>query len=115
MTGKSEAPPDATLLRVHNTRKPDQVVSVAMDPSSGQLQTQGLHELFGIKEIRFETRDIVENLQEIAQILSFLLESMSEAEDLGLPYGYGDEFEFFGIPYTLYEEGDVRVLRRGDG
>ncbi|HOV85104.1 MAG TPA: hypothetical protein PLM79_02005 [Syntrophobacteraceae bacterium] len=111
MTQSSQTVQENVLLTLQNSRKPEQVVSVTMDPTRKRLQTRGLKDLFGVDEIRFETRDLVENLQEIAQVISFLFETISRAEDLHLPYGYQDEFEFQGIRYTLYKEEGVRVLR----
>jgi hypothetical protein len=106
-------PEDRTvLLRIQNSRKPDQIIHVVLDRSNGHFETQGLRDLFGVKEIRVETMDILRSLPEYAEVLSFLFESMSTAQDLNLPFGYQNEFEFGDARYTLYDEGDYRVLKK---
>jgi hypothetical protein len=102
----------AVLLKIQNRSKPDQVIHVVLDRASSQFKTEGLKPLFGIKEIRIDSTDLLQSLPEYAQVLSFLLETMSAAQDLHLPYGYQNEFSVENIKYSLLEEGDYRVLRR---
>jgi hypothetical protein len=100
------------LLKIQNSRKPEQVISLVRDPDAGGLHTEGLTKLFNVQEIWIDTRNIAEALTEYARILSFLMETMSESEDLHLPYGFQDEFTFEGLRYSLKSEGAYRVLRR---
>lgn len=98
------------LLKIQNSRKPDQVVYLILDKEKGQFRTEGLKSNFGVKDIRIIERDLLSALEEYAQVLTFLLETMSEAQNLRLPYAYQDEFELNGVRYTLYDEGDHKVL-----
>ena len=100
------------LLTIQNNKNPDQGIFLVIDASREHLETQGLQALFGLKEIRMATQDVVEALHEYAQVLSFILETISTAEELGLPYRYENEFQFGDARYTLYEEGEHRMLRK---
>jgi hypothetical protein len=112
---KSVTPDDPDiLLSIQNNKNPEQVVYLVIDESREHLETQGLKALFGLKEIRLDTQDIVESLQEYAQVLSYVFETMATGNNLGLPYSYQNEFRFGNANYTLYEEGDHRVLKRVD-
>jgi hypothetical protein len=102
------------LLQIQNSKKPDQMIRLVMDRSNGHFETEGLKDLFGVKEIRIETGDVLGSLVEYAGVLSFLLEAMSAAQDLNLPFAYENEFELQGVKYTLYNKGDYRVLQRVD-
>jgi len=100
------------LLTIQNNKNPDQGIFLVIDESREHLITQGLQALFGLKEIRMATQDVVQSLHEYAQVLSFILETISTAEELGLPYSYQNEFQFGDAAYTLYEEGGHRFLKK---
>ena len=100
------------LLTIQNNKNPDQGIFLVIDESREHVETQGLQAFFGLKEIRIATQDIVESLHEYAQVLSFILETISTAEELGLPYSYQNEFRFGDAVYTLYEEGEHRFLKK---
>lgn len=100
------------LLKIQNSRKPDQVIDLVLDESKGFFRTRGLKEQFGLKEIRIESHDVLESMQEVAMVLSHILETISAGQDLRLPYMYQNEFAFKGSRYSMYEMGDFRVLRR---
>ena len=98
------------LLLIQNSSKPHQTIRVVMDRDANCFRTEGLKLLFGVREIRIESADLLENLEEYAKVLSFLFETMSTAEDLHLPYGYQNIFEFGGRRYILRQEGDYESL-----
>ena len=102
------------LLQIQNSKKPDQMIRLVMDRSNGHFETEGLKDLFGVKEIQIQTADVLESLVEYAEVLSFLLEAMSSAQELNLPFAYENEFELHGVKYTIYNKGDFRVLQRVD-
>lgn len=111
----SSIPEDATvLLKIQNSSKPDQLINVVWDRERNEFKTEGLKDLFGVKEIRIDSGDFLQSLQEYGQVLSFLLETMSAAQDLHLPYGYQNEFTVEDVRYSLLDEGDYRVLKRID-
>ncbi len=105
---------ETVLLTLQNNSKPDQIVYLVLDKLNGYCKTKGLSNLFGVKEIRIESTDMVESLPEYAGVLSFLFETMSAAEELKLPYSFQNEFEYGNARYTIYDEGDYRVLKRAD-
>ena len=110
---KSVTPDDQDiLLSIQNTKNPEQVIYLVLDESRDHLETQGLQSLFGLKEIRLDTKDVIESLQEYAQVLSHIFETIATGNDLGLPYSYQNEFQFGNASYTLYEEGDHRLLKK---
>jgi hypothetical protein len=105
--------PEGTLiLQIQNSKKPEQLISVVLEDENGPFETRGLKELFGLQEIRIDRMEFMEWMDEFALVLSFLLETMSAAQDLNLPYGYQDEFEYKGQRYTLFSSDGHRILKR---
>lgn len=101
------------FLSIQNNRKPEQIVQFVRVEIDGHFETEGLRELFGLSEIRVEATDVFRSFEEITGVLSFLLDTMSEAQDLNLPYAYAPEFQLNGQVYRLEEEEGYRVLRLG--
>lgn len=100
------------LLKIQNNKKPDQIINLVLNKGEGAFETRGLRDLFGVKEIRIDSGDVISSLPEYAMVLSYLLEAMSAAQDFNQPFMYNNVFVFQGNKYTLNEEGDYRVLRR---
>jgi hypothetical protein len=100
------------LLSIENNRNPGQVIYLVIDDSRKHLETQGLQRFFGLKEIRLDTQVVLESIHEYAAVLSYILDTISTARDLNLPYRYQDEFTVGGVSYTLYEEGEYRSLKK---
>ncbi len=103
------------LLSIQNTRNPAQGIFLVIDESRKHLQTQGLMDHFGLKEIRLDTQDVLEDLHQYAQVLTFILDTITTAGDLGLPYRYQNEFQYGDTNYTLFEEGEYRALKKAEG
>lgn len=102
------------LLQIQNRQKPYEVIDLVWDRNNNTFQTEGLNHLFGVKEIRIESRNFFQSIERYAHVLSFLLQTMSDAKEYKLPYAYQNHFEFGSERYTLYEEGDYRVLKELD-
>lgn len=100
------------LMTIQNRKNPEQIIRFVQNPLNGHFETEGLQQYFGLKEIRVETEDVIESLQEYGEVLSFLLETMSAAKELGLPYHYENEFDFKGGRYSLREKDGLRLLKR---
>ncbi|NLI81919.1 MAG: hypothetical protein GX443_09570 [Deltaproteobacteria bacterium] len=100
------------LMTIQNRQKPDQLIKLVQNRFNGHFETEGLMQYFGLKEIRVETEDIIASLQEYGDVISFLLETMSAAKDLGIPYVYENEFDFKGVRYSLREKDNLRLLKR---
>jgi hypothetical protein len=105
-------PGGALILQIQNSKKPDQILDIILDEENGHFETRGLRALFGIEEIWIERMEFMEGMDEFALVISFLLETMSAAQDLNLPYGYQDKFEYKGQYYTLFRRNGHRVLTR---
>ena len=103
------------LLSIQNSKNPAQGILLVIDESREYLQTQGLRTLFGVKEIRLNTQEVLRDLQEYAQVLTFILDTIATADQLGLPYSYQNEFQFGDVDYTLYEDGEFRLLKKAEG
>jgi len=100
------------LMTIQNSKRPEQLISIVRDEGIGGFRTEGLRKYFGVKEIRIDFQELMGAVPEFGQVLSFLFESMSAAQELNLPFAYQDEFSFQNGRFTLYEDGDYRVLHR---
>ena len=103
------------LLSIQNTKNPAQGILLVIDESREYLKTQGLSTIFGVKEIRLTTQEVLQDLHEYAQVLTFILDTIATADELGLPYSYQNEFQFGDVDYTLYEDGEYRLLKKAQG
>jgi hypothetical protein len=100
------------LMTIQNNKRPDQLIFVVRDHDTGGFRTEGLKNLFGVKEIRVDFQELMQAVPEYGEVLSFLLETMSAAKELNLPYAYEDEFNYRNMRFTLHADGDYRVLHR---
>lgn len=105
---------NAVFLQIQNSKKPEQIISVILDDSENHFETDGLRRLFGLDEVWIERNDFLAWMEEYALVLSFLLETMSAAQDLNLPYNYLDHFEYKGQNYSLMRQDGHRILKRKD-
>ncbi len=105
--------PDSTVfLQIQNSKKPDQLISLVLDDSHDHFETQGLKTLFGLDEVWIDRDDFLLSMEDYATVLSFLLETMSAAQDYNLPYSYLEEFEHRGQRYSLINRNGYRVLKK---
>lgn len=100
------------LLQIQNGKKPDQIISVILADPGSHFETRGLSGFFGVDEIWIDRNEFLQAMEEYAGVLSFLLETMSAAQDLQLPYGYQDQFDYKGRRYSLSRKNGYRVLKR---
>ncbi|MCE5336487.1 MAG: hypothetical protein LLG06_18070 [Desulfobacteraceae bacterium] len=111
--GQSE---NTVFLQIQNSKKPEQIISIVLIDSTGEhFETRGLRDLFGIEEIWIERDDLLAYMEEYALLFSYLLETMSAAQDFNLPYAYMETFEYKGQKYSLTSRNGYRVLRRANG
>ncbi len=111
---KMEPDQQNVLMTIQNSKRPDQLIYVVRDEAAGGFRTEGLKELFSVKEIRIDFQEMMFSVPEYGEVLSFLVETMSAARDLNLPYAYENEFTFRNMRFTLHADGDYRVLHRAD-
>jgi len=112
MSKNSESEDRIILLQIQNNQKPYEMIHLVWDKKRNSFETEGLRDLFSVKEIRIESKDLLRSLERYGHVLSFLLETMSAAEDYNLPYAYQNEFELGNEKYTLHEEGEYRILKK---
>jgi hypothetical protein len=111
MTDSLETADKIVLLQIQNRQRPYEVIDLVWNRENDTFQTDGLKNLFGVKEVRIESRNFFQSIERYAHVLSFLLQTMSDAKEFKLPYAYQNQFEFGNERYTLHEEGDYRVLK----
>jgi len=104
----------AVFLQIQNSKKPDQIISVIMSDSDAHFETRGLKGFFDLDEIWIGRNEFLVSMEEYAILLSYLLETMSEAQDLNLPYSYLEDFEYKGQRYSLIRQDGHRVLKKKD-
>jgi hypothetical protein len=105
---------DAVFLQILNSKRPDQIVNLIMSDSEGHFETRGLKGFFGLDEIWIDRNEFLVAMEEYAMLLSYLLETMSAAQELNLPYAYMEDFEFKGRRYSLIRQNGHRVLSKAD-
>ena len=105
---------NAVFLQIQNSKKPHQIISVIMSDSDAHFETRGLKGYFDLDEIWIERNEFLVSMEEYAMLLSFLLETMSAAQDFNLPYSYMENFEYRGRWYSLVRQNGYRVLKKKD-
>jgi hypothetical protein len=105
---------NAVFLQIQNSKKPEQIISVVMSDSDAHFETKGLKGLFDLDEIRIDRNEFLVSIEEYATLLSFLFETMSEAQELKLPYSYMENFEYNGQRYSLIRHNNHRMLKKAD-
>jgi uncharacterized protein YciU (UPF0263 family) len=103
---------NAVFLQIQNSKKPEQLISVIMSDPNAHFETRGLKGLFDLDEIWIERNEFLVSMEEYAMLLSFLLETMSAAQELNLPYSYMEDFEYKGQRYLLVRHDGHRVLKK---
>jgi hypothetical protein len=103
----------AVFLQIQNSKKPEQIINVIMSHTDAHFETRGLRGLFDLDEIWIDRNEFLVSIEEYSMLLSFLLETMSAAQDLNLPYSYTEDFDYNGRRYSLTKRNGYRVLKKG--
>ncbi len=95
-------------------RRQGATVLIVEREADAHFETRGLSGLFDLDEIWIGRNEFLVSMEEYAILLSYLLETMSEAQDLNLPYSYMEDFEYKGQRYSLIRQDGHRVLKKKD-
>lgn len=101
---------ETTLLRIQNSEKPYQIVEVNWNPDNQSFETRGLWDIFHVREIKIAPKHLLSNIEEYAWVIHWLLESISTAEDLNIPFTYQPFFTIGSKSYEVHENGNYVVL-----
>jgi len=95
---------------IKNKRNPDQGIEIIYVRSENAFCTSGIRGLLNMKEILIPVYLVANDFQLVGAIISAILERISAAEEMGVPFEYARRFEVMDRVYTLSESGDFMKL-----
>ena len=110
--GGPEVSQEMIIATIGNQRNPAQVVEIVHLPEKEVFLTRGISTHFNLKEIAVPQNLMLPAIQEMTEVVSYLLERIATADDLKLPFRYEPEFEVGDSRFTLQESGDFMMLER---
>ena len=110
--GGPEVSQEMIIATIGNQKNPAQVVEIVHLPEKEVFLTRGISIHFNLKEIAVPQNLMLPAIQEITEVVSYLLERIATADDLKLPFRYEPEFEVGDSRFTLQESGDFMMLER---
>jgi hypothetical protein len=110
--GGPEVSQEMIIATIGNQKNPAQVVDIVHLPEKEVFLTRGISTHFNLKEIAVPQNLMLPAIQEMTEVVSYLLERIATADDLKLPFRYEPEFEVGDSRFTLQESGDFMMLER---
>ena len=110
--GGPEVSQEMIIATIGNQKNPAQVVEIVHLPEKEVFLTRGISTHFNLKEIAVPQNLMLPAVQEMTEVVSYLLERIATADDLKLPFRYEPEFEVGDSRFTLQESGDFMMLER---
>ena len=110
--GGPEVSQEMIIATIGNQNNPAQVVEIVHLPEKELFLTRGISTHFNLKEIAVPQNLMLPAIQEITEVVSYLLERIATADDLKLPFRYEPEFEVGDSRFTLQESADFMMLER---
>lgn len=107
-----EAGQELIVATIANQKNPAQVVQIVHQPDQYNFITRGISVHFGLKEIAVPQDLMLPAIQEMTEVLSYILERIATADDLSLPFRYDPEFNVGDRSYILREKEDLMILQR---
>jgi len=107
-----EAGQELIVATIANQKNPSQMVEIVHQPDKDNFITRGISVHFGLKEIAVPQNLMLPAIQEVTEVLSYILERIATADDLNLPFRYDPEFTVADKGYILQEKEDVMILDR---
>ena len=97
---------ETVIATIENKDNPNQVIAIKYLRAENAFVTDGIHANLGEKEILMPVHLVAKDLEMIGAILSAILEKISHAHEMDLPFEYGSQFEVLGTRYGLKDQGD---------
>lgn len=110
--GGPEVSQEMIIATIGNQKNPAQVVEIVHLPEKEVFLTRGISTHFNLKEIAVPQNLMLPAIQEMTEVVSYLLERIATADDLKLPFRYEPEFEVGDSRFTLQESEDFMMLER---
>jgi hypothetical protein len=110
--GGPEVSQEMIIATIGNQKNPAQVVEIVHLPEKEVFLTRGISTHFNLKEIAVPQNLMLPAVQEMTEVVSYLLERIATADDLKLPFRYEPEFEVGDSRFTLQESEDFMMLER---
>jgi len=110
--GGPEVSQEMIIATIGNQKNPAQVVDIVHLPEKEVFLTRGISTHFNLKEIAVPQNLMLPAIQEMTEVVSYLLERIATADDLKLPFRYEPEFEVGDSRFTLQESEDFMMLER---
>lgn len=107
-----EAAQELIVATIANQKNPAQVVEIVHRPEKEMFLTRGILDHFGLKEIAVPQGLMLPAIQEMTEVLFYLLERIATADDLKLQFRYDPEFKVGQSRYGLQESEDFMILSR---
>jgi len=103
-------PSDQIIGTISNRVNPGQEVAIKYLRRESAFVTSGLKTYFGMKEILVPVHLVAIDLQLVGTILSAILEKISHAHEMDVPFHYVPGFEVMGKAYNITEYGEFMKL-----
>jgi hypothetical protein len=107
-----EAGQELIVATIANQKNPAQVVHIVHQPDRYNFVTRGISVHFGLKEIAVPQNLMLPAIEEMTEVLSYILERIATANDLSLPFRYDPEFKLGNRNYILQEKQNFIILQR---
>ena len=101
---------DQIIGTISNRDKPEQEVAIKYLRRESAFVTSGMKTYFGMKEILVPVHLVAIDIQLVGTILSAILEKISHAHEMDVPFHYVPGFEVMGKVYHITEYGEFMKL-----
>ena len=109
---EEQAGPDQIIGTISNRDNPEQEVAIKYLRRESAFVTSGMKTCFGMKEILVPVHLVAIDFQLVGTILSVILEMISHAREMNVPFHYAPSFEVMGKVYSITEYGEFMRMER---
>jgi len=104
MIDQSGKDDEIIIATIRNSRNEGEKVNIVYLPSFNSFITDGIHAIFGQKEILIPAYMVLKELDLVGEIVSTILEDMSLSQEHGEDFRFTDHFELMGKKYKIEEK-----------